>query len=505
MEKKDTLIDITLTFVCLLVIFWLHTKTFINWDVAWHVEGAGRLLNGGTYLVNMFDTNAPLVFSYFFPVIWLKGISGLSFPQLINSYMVITNVIPLLLSYRIINQTFNDDLIRKKFLYYTVVFILLFLPAFNFGHREMILIEFYLPYYLSAIFTTAYQKNFNKWQTYLIAALGAYGIAQNIFYLCIPVLLDLYSYIKVKKTAPGSLIFYLSTIAFALLTIFIYPEYVKYIIPMILQYESGFNFPWSVLLLEVLTFVSLTAMVITILNFKKFCSNYHIVMTFIAAFLSLTIYFLERKLWYYHFYPALSFVVLLLIFIILKFYEELKSATVKTGNLITVSLAAGILLTIMMTLIGFTKDELFLFKNPSSVENRWIHYAETHFLNKKVFFFVIELRPAHSLPLYLDNKIKIVSPWSNPWILPYIILHQTNMSPSLVRDVSMFQNFTTQALINEQPDFLVIENTPQALTYRSGPFNYVSFFMQNKNFVEFFRNYEIYDHFDSFTIYKKYK
>lgn len=298
MKKTTILIDSIITSLCLFSAYWLHISTFINWDVAWHVEGARRLLSGGSYLVNVFDNNSLFVFAYYFPVILLKRTTSFLYPNLINIYITLTTIIPLTFCYLVIHKVFNQKKIFvKRFLYYTIIFILLFLPASNYGNREIVLIIFFLPYFLINILTTTYPKSLSvsKWLAYISAILASFGIAQNIFYISIPLFLDLYRFIKIRKFSNFQILFYSCLIIYAAIVAFLYPEYVHHIIPMVLCYESAFNFPLVVLMLEILTFISLLTVTIVLLNFKRLYKSDDIIMSFIATFCALLIYFLNSK------------------------------------------------------------------------------------------------------------------------------------------------------------------------------------------------------------------
>lgn len=509
MHKKKTLIDIFVTFLCLLVAYWIHIHTFINWDVAWHVEGARRLLLGGSYLVNVFDNNSPFVFAYYFPVIWLHKFLAVQYPNLIVTYMLLTAIIPLLLTYTIINKIFaKKEIFVKTFLYYITLFVIVFLPAFNLGHREMILIYFFLPYFLILVFSTTNPAatSFGKTLSTIAVVLAAFGIAQNYFYLSIPIFLDIYRYIKTKKFTIYQFSFYCCIFISVITIAILYPEYIKHIIPMVLCYERGFNFPILVLLLEALTFISLLTIIIVLINFKRLHKSNDIVMAFIAATASLVIYFLELKLWYYHLYPALSFIVLILALIIIKYYEEtLLGFTIQPKiNLFSAALSSGILVTIFIIMVGYAIDELIIYHDPNYEMNRWLVYSQQHFRDKKLFFFVIKMGFAYSLPLYSQANIEIVSPWSNPWLLPYIILNKNNnCHRELQSDIGIFRKLAASAIAHTKPDFLIIEATPKTLLPTGKKFHYLDFFAEEKGLANLFKDYSYYGYFDKLTIYKR--
>jgi hypothetical protein len=504
---KSKHVDLIITLLCLGMTYWLHINEFVNGDVAWHVEAAKRLLSGGNYLINTFDTNAPFVFVYFFPVIWLKKIVTLSLPNLITTYIALSAVLPLAFSYFLINKMILEDKIAKRLLYYAVLFIVLFLPTFNFGQREIVLIYFYLPYFLYLMLKTVYPEGpkINRWFLYCMALFAAFGILQNLFYLSIPVFIDIYIYIKTKKFRWLQAIFYLFVLTSIGISFFLYPEYFTTIIPMVMCYESGFNFPILMLLLEVFTFICLLTVSVVLINFKKLYQSDDIIICFIATICSSLIYFFELKLWDYHLYPAICFVVLLLISIIIKYYEETiyKKTIAPRVSLASTSIAKGILATILVIVIGDYRSDIAIFHNQHNSIHKWLDYAKSNFNQKKLYSLVMQLGPAYELPYYSGKDIQIVSPWSNPWVLPYVI-QQSNKTNrcNLERDIVTFQAIATQALAKQQPDFIITENATWLL-YKGQPFDYFEFFSQNKQFKELIKQYTYFGQFEGYTIYQK--
>jgi hypothetical protein len=503
--------NLIITLLCLVVAYWIQINTFLNWDVAWHVEGARRLLAGGDYLSNLFDNNSPFVFAYYIPVIVLHRALPLFYPHLVILYILLTSIIPLALCYSLIHKAFKQkEIVVMNLLYYTVLFIIVFLPAFNFGHREIVLIYCYLPYFLFLTFLTTYPETFTldrTWWVYPIVLLAAYGISQNILYISIVIFLDFYRFLKTRQFNFFQGFFYGCILFNIWLIAFLYPNYIKHIIPMVLCYESGFNFPLLVLILQMLMFISLLTVTIVLVNIRRLYKSDDLIMCFIAAICSLLIYFFELKLWYYHIYPALCFVMLILTLLVTKYYEEnfLDVCILPRVNLFSAAIAAAMLITIVFVVFNFSKGEWQDFHNPNDENHQWINYARRHFANKKLFFFVIKLGPAYAPLFYSEANIHVVSPWSNPWMLPYIIEEKGDGSLfcNLADDISLFTQLTTRAMANEKPDFIIVEKAPEHLLFQGKQFEYITFFSRDNNFTKIFKNYRIYGYYDSFTIYTK--
>lgn len=499
MKKNFFVLDIIITVLSLFAVYWLHVNSFIDVDVAWHVEGAKRLLAGGNYLLNIFDDNSPFVFAFYFPVVWFYQLTHISYVQLIIIYVLLVNTVFLFVTRHIINQAFSKDKIfYARIMYYIFLFILFFLPASNFGQREMILINFTLPYFLIAIFTA---KNpdlkFSKKLVFASAFLAAFGVMQNIIFLLVFILVDLFRLIKLKKLQAYQLVFYCLVVVESLIMLFLYPEYINYIIPLLLCYGPGFNsdsvetvmYPFLVWLSLALIFIRL----------RKFYKDAAIMMTWIAAFVSLLIYLFEQKIWYYHVYPALVFSLLLLGLVIIAISKEFSVGRKNNSSIFIISFAVAIIITMMRNVVLSGIYEIDQFRNPNSSMRQIVSYATKHFDNKKIFYLIVNDHQGYSLPLY-DNSIT-VSPWFNPWFVPYILQRkESNMgyfcSPK--KDERLFVYLIASSIARTTPDFVII-NIPKAKIDLQG----LSRVFTVENISIFLKDYYIFDSFGKNIVYKR--
>ena len=177
-----------------------------------------------------------------------------------------------------------------------------------------------------------------------------------------------YKFLKTKKIAANTIIFYSLIVIFLLVIKLLYPTYYRIIIPMVLCYES-FSYPLTRLLVEVFCFISLLSVAMILVNVKRFLNNEDIIVAAGTVSLSLLIYFFEGKVWYYHIYPALTFTTILLVFIIIKYYEKnvLQKDFIPHISFISLCLAVAILSIMLKWIISSANQEITLYHNKQSI------------------------------------------------------------------------------------------------------------------------------------------
>lgn len=476
-------VDLLITVSLFLIAFLIRINTFIDMDVAWHIDGAMRFHNGGNYLTNIFDDNSPFVFWFYSPLVLLKSVTAGSYWYLIPIYILTANLLGLFLFTKIL-KTFQLSLFAKRLLYYLVIGILLFLPLMNFGQREIILINFILPYF----FLLLNFKNIVNSNTFTIicSLFAAFGIMQNPFFLVVIVAIDITRWSYNKKFTYFQIIFYLNVLIYFLLIHYFYPEYFTVILPFTICYESAFNSSWSYLFTGV-TLLTILVLALVLISLKKLSHQSNIIIGSLATFLSLMIYLAEQKDWYSHLYPAFCFALLTNAFILLTCLEE--GGKNRAARFYQATTAAIFLITLAGTL-NFLVGMIREFHDNNYIWNKWITFSNQNFQNKKIFFLMPYYPPLHQIPIYSNTKV--VSPWFNAWFIP--ALEKNHFFPAFChveRDLKIIKNLVVNAIDQTQPDFVLV----RAYTVTDQPSFPPSAY--------FLRNYYIFRNYQGIAIYKK--
>lgn len=497
--RKEYWIILSCTLIALTVSILIYYNRFLDMDVVWHVEGGRRLLAGGNYLKNVFDDNAPSVFAFYFPVVWLHQLLGIQFLNLIISYVSAVNLLSLGLCYFLIQKGYRSQTsFYRQALYITLLFIELFLPISGVGHREVMLVALFLPYLLYMQFC-ALDKSFqlSKTMQCFLAILAAFGIMQNLIYLLMVIIIDIYRKSQGIQRQFSQAIFYIAVLVQCLVIAIVYPEYIFKIIPMVLCYEGGFNAP-ILDLLHIYSVIPLATISIVIAYWRKLFHRNDIQILFFATLCAFLIYLVEKKLWYYHLYPALAFALWLNITLQLKhFYEQSIDL-----NFTAICVLGAAMLAALISVTRIAIKDTYVFHNSHSVNNLWNSYINSHFSGKSLFFFTMQGDPAHMLPLY--NHSQVVSPWFNPWFMPYILQLQKGhrrLSCDLKRDIAVINKLYTSSLQQVGPDVVMIRISRSPIAVPND-LKYTTIFSQ-QNIISKLSNYRYYDTFQKTLIYVK--
>lgn len=481
--------------------FILYSNTNLYDDVAWHVIAAQRLLAGGTYTTNLFDTNAPFVFMFFIPIVLLQKLLPLS-TNLVYLYLLVWCLLILWICHLVIAKIYlEDNIFYKRLIYYTTTFCVLFLPILTFGQREIILLQLFLPYFF--LTRLSFKQPIPFTLISLISGfLGAFAIYQNLFYIIVPALLDGYKYLKLRRIDSYQYSFYFFFAINLMFLLWLYPEYIFTIIPMVLCFESASNNSLPRLLSDGVVVVSWIGLFLTAINIKTFRQSTSIILTFIATIACFIIYFIEGKVWFYHYYPSLSFTLLLLAFII----QFILKAKAKSGS----SLQEHLILLVVITLLTFviTMVGAFFYKDISNhynkklAVNQWTAYSKNVFANKKVMTFIYQIYFTYALPF--QAQIQVVTPWSNPWTLPYFLMgNKECIIGNNTTAITLLHQLVETTLKKENPDFVVMQLTINKLNYEGRQFSYYRFFFNNEKTRPLLSDYEFFDIKLNFLIYKK--
>jgi len=133
-----------------LIAGWVQWHIFLNWDVSLLMHTADRLLQGGQYGIDFFDTDPPLIlYLYAIPVLWAKWFS-LPFNITNFLYTFIISIISLLLCHYSLRriEISHPTMYSRSILLPAIAFAFLFPPAMDFAQREHLTVMLTLPYLL---------------------------------------------------------------------------------------------------------------------------------------------------------------------------------------------------------------------------------------------------------------------------------------------------------------------------------------------------------------------
>src|SRR5579872_6662871 len=109
---------------CIAVFAYLaHMQIILNTDVASLLYDTGLFLSGGTYVKDFFETNPPMIFILYSPIVFLKKLTALNINSLTYIYIIFIALFSLAFCSVLI-----EKIISKKdyFLKNTMLIVLMF-------------------------------------------------------------------------------------------------------------------------------------------------------------------------------------------------------------------------------------------------------------------------------------------------------------------------------------------------------------------------------------------
>lgn len=301
----------------LYVLAWmLQGQLFLNWDVSSLLFATKKWLAGGTYSKEFFTPNPPLILYLYTPVVFLSQLMSTHNVILFRVYIFFLASLSLYSCYRFTLNIFAKEDSQLAYLFLiALIFIILFLPFYEFGQRDHLFFIFMMPYVLMLI-CRLQNKVIRPRYAISIGIFAGLGFALKPQFM-IPFILMEFYFVFYKKNwlafiRPETLA--IVTIFFIYLFILFYfqKDYVYRMIPFLINnYYSSVSYSWKDLVnCPITTFSCITIMFYLIQFRDKSCFVIKNVLA-IALIGSLASFFLQSTTWYYHTIPSFSLAFLL--------------------------------------------------------------------------------------------------------------------------------------------------------------------------------------------------
>ena len=159
-----------------------------NNDVAWYLYAAGTLLDGGVpYNDIFFEVNPALMLYLTVPAVAAARLAGLFVVDAYFLYVFAVIALSLGFAWRVLDR---QQVLRKGLLI-VAPFVLIILPAGDFGQREPMMVTLVMPYFALAILR-AEGRSCSMALAVLVGAIAALGFAIKPHFLLVPMLLEVY-------------------------------------------------------------------------------------------------------------------------------------------------------------------------------------------------------------------------------------------------------------------------------------------------------------------------
>ncbi len=232
--------------ILLVLTYCLQISLYLHADMLYLLYAAKRMLLGGSYATDFFETNPPLIMYLYMPALTISKWTGITILHIFRLYILCYCLITLSLCHALIESATISPLFRHVILF-SLAIAVLFLPAHEFGQREHIFMLCTFPYIFAMILRLE-NKPLSASAGMAIGAYACIGIALKPFFLSLPLLLECY-YLLQKRSLRASLRPETITIAIGLCcymasALYLFPDYFHVILPIVSDlYFAGTALP----------------------------------------------------------------------------------------------------------------------------------------------------------------------------------------------------------------------------------------------------------------------
>ena len=326
-----------------------------NHDVSWMLIAAARLVDGGAYVKDIYEVNAPLAVFIYCPGALLAKWFGLApwTAFLIASYALIAA--SLLASGVLLARLFPERLGLAGALVVVSTIILLVLPGYEFGQREHYTVILFLPYVIAAALEDSVGPVRPRILMVAICLAAAVGALIKPFFILFPAAIFVSRVIQERSLLAALrridvATFILAGLGYLFLLLVIYPGWIQIMLATVTLYQELYSHPRFTLGVAVLG--SGTAGSLIVSGWLTQRSRAEAILTRYAALVAVAavaIFVLQEKGWKYQYLPLMSFLLFSsAVFILGSLFERLPADRI--GRRTRWSIAAGGLLLVAIFL-----------------------------------------------------------------------------------------------------------------------------------------------------------
>jgi hypothetical protein len=478
-------------------VIWRLDQTANN-DVAWYLYAAGTLLDGGVpYDDIFFEVNPPLMLYLTVPAVAAARLTGLFVVDAYFLYVFAVIALSLALTWRVLD---GQQVLRRGLLI-VAPFVLIILPAGDFGQREPMMITLAMPYLALAI-RRVEGRSCPMALAVLVGALAALGFAIKPHFLLVPVLLEVYrlSYSRDPRGLfRGETLALAAVVALYLASILIFtPDYVGRVVPFALEvynaaYRNSLGFvmdrPEAWLLPGTLIVHGL------IRRRQRFALTGDVFMVACVGFF--LAYLAQMKGWNYHIYPTRAMLVMTLGLMVAGALMDSREANPRPRLPRAITLAA------IAVLAGLSLRPLVLSGYYNEYLDRLLPIVRQHAAGKAIYFISSNTWTGFPLVTYAD--VEWSSRAASLWLLPgFVQARQAGEITPGMRDIERYTIDTVVADLTATPPAVILLDERRDKPWYGGiDFDFIAFFSTDPRFVAIWRNYERVAVVEEFHVYRR--
>jgi hypothetical protein len=485
--KKQYLWPIIILIV--LVGLYIQIQAPLNHDIGWVLFGSKAILHGAEFGKDIIEPNPPLIWFIMIPVAYLAEITDFNIALIFNVTVTLSAMLSLAFTHKILANNALKEY-KKGFLPIFLIFLtLMWMPLANrdFGQREYLSLIAVIPLAF-CIQIRLVNSIIHPVTAYLLGAIAGAGLALKPYLMIIPVCFVL---VGIKKQGRQIFQWYelyglTSFIISYLISIFIFtPEYINTVIPLVQKLYWGFNNPPLIILhdtcLQLIAFIFW--LLLKMINRTKLSS---LEIVFFILFMGYAFnLIIQLKGYTYHIYPVTVTLSLLILTSIYSLHQD-NDVKIRYSRIFW-------LLIFILTLNKFHISLIWSLAamNPKSSfqSDHKIISDEINRLAANGKFTVFGTHPFPGFPIALNVNARWVGRSNSHFAIPAIV-KSLEKGHSADKDVLDYANNEVLYTIgNLKPDLVLVDQRPLRHAIFNSKFDFISFYIQNKDFGNLWQNY----------------
>lgn len=286
----------------------------VNHDIFWFYTGYQRLLSGGTLLRDFYELNPPLTIFFYAPAFFLAAQDVLPLERSILLYGLMLIVLSAIATYRIVRRWPDMGRDRAALVCMLLFFAATIMVGPDFGQRDHFAALGAVPVACLLMGRSLGYAAQPRGFTFAVLALGTLALLLKPHYGLLPAFLMLHrAYVQRRLSALWDgdfLVMAATTAAYALMTLVLFRDYLKTIVPDAIILYAGH---WASFNILDVVFYSYLGLFLVALTFYPRISKgiaRDARMFAILGLLALCAYFIMNKGYSYHLIPAGTFFLL---------------------------------------------------------------------------------------------------------------------------------------------------------------------------------------------------
>lgn len=475
--------------ISIFAIAWvMHHPLAPSWDTIWLMEAAKRMLHGGTYTHDFFETNPPLIFFLYLPPIFISSLLHLDIMTSFRGYIFFLSAASLLLCYPWAKRIFskqNPWMLPLILMALSICYLIL--PLYELGQRDHLLVILTMPY----LFITAYRLengSVNPLAALMLGLLAGIGFSLKPHFLITPLLIELYCMLKQKNIfywwRPEVLALGCFMGCYLMAVVIFFPDYFSFIIPFSLRhYYAVIGSSLSSLLLPPLALFCWLPFILFFLTRPQLKTYKYLSVIFLLALTGfLFSYISQRNTFYYHFIPPLSLAILLFTLLFTPFLLQHRNNKIA-------------FIFILLTAISFFILPILQWHQ---IYQRWaghkarvknlIHFLQTEAPHQPVYFLTTTM--VYSFPSMYYAKAKHSSRFPFLWMVASLANQENKNSALFLKDKMLLIHMICEDFQKNKPALVFIDESQHKPYFSKSHFDFLNYFSQDPAFKTEWKNYQ---------------